>query len=142
MAEGSFDNRSWHFFLRLLNCLQVLVGRNWKWLVVDWSSTQGALITIQCAIDILANVFNTNVPYKLEVCKTTLFPLLKFGQIGPGLDLDSFLLALVHEFNVNVIPVDTLKFPRRFTDGSLPTISNLNGSSENENEYKISIYRS
>ena len=53
---------------------------------------------------------------------------MKLGETGPGVDFDSFLLALISEFNAKRIPVNALQCPRKFTDGSTPAVANLEGT--------------
>lgn len=52
----------WAFFLKLLSCLFTLLGNNLQHTVRRWASLEGIDIPIQCAMDILSNLCNTDNP--------------------------------------------------------------------------------
>lgn len=64
----------------------------------------------------------------MQIAKTQVAGLLKHTKIGPSVDFDVLLLALVHEFMLGECPCDPWASPRRITDGRLPAITNLGGA--------------
>ena len=64
----------------------------------DWQSSEGALLPVQCMMDVLANVYNDNSPAGLPVSQQQLLPLMQESRLGPALDLDAFLQVLVNDF--------------------------------------------
>ena len=57
---------AWAFFIRLLSCLVHLLGDQAQHTVRRWSSIDGTDIPLQCAMDILANLYNTDEPTRLH----------------------------------------------------------------------------
>lgn len=49
-------------------------------------------------MDVLANCYNTDAPALLDCVRRGLVPLIRQGRRGPGIDLDAFLLVMLHEF--------------------------------------------
>lgn len=72
------------------------------------------------------------VPYRsgraVQITKTQVAGLLKQTKIGPSVDFDVLLMALVHEFMVGECPCQPWAAPRRITDGRLPSLTNLGGA--------------
>lgn len=58
---------------------------------------EGALVPVQCVMDVLANAYNDNSPAGLPVAQQQLLPLVQDSRLGPALDLDAFLQVLVTE---------------------------------------------
>lgn len=54
--------------------------------------------------------------------------LLKQSRIGPAVDMDVLLLAIVHDHMKGECPRDAWVFPRRITDGRLPALNNVGGA--------------
>jgi hypothetical protein len=54
--------------------------------------------------------------------------LLKHSKIGPAVDFDVLLLAIVHDFMQGECPREGWCWPRRIIDGRLPAITNIGGS--------------
>ena len=63
----------------------------------DWQSSEGALVPVQCVMDVLANAYNDNSPAALPVAQQLLLPLVQDSRLGPALGLDAFLQVLVTE---------------------------------------------
>lgn len=54
--------------------------------------------------------------------------LIKQSRIGPAVDLDVLLLAIIHDHMKGECPREAWVFPRRITDGRLPAINNVGGA--------------
>ena len=65
-------------------------------LLQEWQSSNGAVIPIQCVMDVVGNAFNNNNPAGLPVAQH-LLPLIQDSRTGPAIDLDAFLLAMLEE---------------------------------------------
>ena len=62
----------------------------------DWQSSDGAVIPIQCIMDVVGNAFNNNNPAELPVAQR-LLPLILDSRKGPAIDFDAFLLTMLEE---------------------------------------------
>ena len=69
---------AWAFFVRLLSCLTDLLGDQAQQIVRRWSSMEGTDIPLQCAMDILANLYNTDEPTCPSVSHLLLFLISVF----------------------------------------------------------------
>lgn len=65
-------------------------------LLQEWQGNGGAVIPIQCIMDVVGNAFNTDNPAGLPVAQQ-LLPLIQDSRKGPAIDLDAFLLAMLEE---------------------------------------------
>lgn len=63
----------------------------------DWGGSDGAVVPIQCVLDVVGNAFNTNDPASLPVAHDHLLPLIQDSNKGPAIDLDALLLVLLEE---------------------------------------------
>ena len=66
-------------------------------LVQEWGGSDGAVVPIQCVLDVVGNAFNTNDPASLPVVQDHLLPLIQDSSKGPAVDLDALLLVLLEE---------------------------------------------
>ena len=62
----------------------------------EWESSDGAVLPIQCIMDVVGNAFNSNNPAGLPVAQH-LLPLIQDSRKGPAIDFDAFLLAMLEE---------------------------------------------
>ncbi|KAL4458548.1 hypothetical protein ABPG75_013413 [Micractinium tetrahymenae] len=125
-SGGSGSSRSlqhpaaWQLFVRLLCCLRALQGGGWDALVKEWmDSEEGVQLALQCVMDLLANLYNTDAPALLDSMRRGLVPLVRQGRRGPAVDLDAFLLVCMNEYCDGNCPISPLALPRRLTDGAL-----------------------
>ena len=65
-------------------------------LLQEWESNDGAVLPIQCIMDVIGNAFNSNNPAGLPVAQQ-LLPLIVDSRKGPAIDFDAFLLAMLEE---------------------------------------------
>jgi hypothetical protein len=56
----------WQQFLLLLHAAKQLTGKLWKPLLRDWAAAAGALLPLQCVLDLLGNVYNASSLTLLE----------------------------------------------------------------------------
>lgn len=61
-SNGTSERHEWGFLLKLLSCLCILLGDDIESTLRSWASLKGTDIPIQCAMDVLANVYNTDSP--------------------------------------------------------------------------------
>ena len=66
-------------------------------LLQEWGGNDGAVVPIQCVLDVVGNAFNTNDPASLPVVHDHLLPLIQDSNKGPAVDLDALLLVLLEE---------------------------------------------
>ena len=80
-----------------------------------------AMIRLAVAMDVVANVYNTDVPREIPVAAGTLIPraeeFVSGGRVELGLDLDFFLASLMDEYAAGRAPVNPMSAPRR-VDGT------------------------
>jgi hypothetical protein len=80
-----------------------------------------AMIRLAVAMDVVANVYNTDVPREIPVAAGTLIPraeeFVSGGRVELGLDLDFFLASLMDEYAAGHAPVNPMSAPRR-VDGT------------------------
>ena len=80
-----------------------------------------AMIRLAVAMDVVANVYNTDVPREIPVAAGTLIPRAEEctsgGRVELGLDLDFFLASLMDEYAAGNAPVNPMSAPRR-VDGT------------------------
>lgn len=119
--------KHFHFFFEALDCIRRLLGINWRVVVGEWEQGR-ANLPMACALDVVANMYNTNGPEKLAIVNDTIMKLVKDAKLGPSVDLDMFLTILLKEFSASKIPVFPLFNPRR-CDAS-QTIGNIGGNSK------------
>ncbi|DBB10139.1 TPA: hypothetical protein ACH3X3_001723 [Trebouxia sp. C0006] len=125
VVDGHIPSAGWLFFLHVLHCVKALQGDGWQGLVQEWGGSDGAVVPIQCVLDVIGNAFNTNYPASLPVVQDHLLPLIQDSNKGPAVDLDALLLVLLEESLAGRCPCTPLLLPRRITDGSLANASNL-----------------
>lgn len=65
-------------------------------LLQEWQSSEGAVLPIQCIMDVVGNAFNDNNPAGLPVAQH-LLPLIQDSRKGPAIDFDAFLLVMLEE---------------------------------------------
>lgn len=63
----------------------------------------------------------------VQITRTQVAVLLKQSRIGPAVDLDVLLMAIIHDHMKGECPRDSWVFPRRITDGRLPALNNIGG---------------
>lgn len=115
---------AWRFVRRVLRCLRALQGRAWPQLLREWGEAQeGVGLPLAAAMDLLANLYNTDEPALLGVARQRLLPLVRAGRRGPALDLDALLLVLAGEWAAGACPVSPLTVPRRLTSGTLAAMA-------------------
>ncbi|KAK3269411.1 hypothetical protein CYMTET_22145 [Cymbomonas tetramitiformis] len=119
--------KHFHFFFEALDCIRRLLGINWRLVVGEWEQGR-ANLPMACALDVVANMYNTNGPEKLAIVNETIMKLVKDAKLGPSVDLDMFLTILLKEFSASKIPVFPLFNPRR-CDAS-QAMGNLGGNSK------------
>jgi hypothetical protein len=56
----------WQQFLLLLHAAKQLTGGLWKSVLRDWAGASGALLPLQCVLDLLGNVYNVSSMAALE----------------------------------------------------------------------------
>jgi hypothetical protein len=66
LLRGAWGVQHWRQLLLLLHAVRQLTGGLWKGLLREWASPRGALLPLQCVLDLLANVYNTNSVAALE----------------------------------------------------------------------------
>ena len=80
-----------------------------------------AMIRLAVTMDVVANVYNTDVPREIPVAAGTLIPraeeFVSGGRVELGLDLDFFLASLMDEYAAGNAPVNPMSAPRR-VDGT------------------------
>lgn len=65
----------------------------------EWAEAEeGVGLPLQCVMDVLANIYNTDAPALLDCARRSLVPLIRQGRRGPSIDADAFLLVMVNEF--------------------------------------------
>jgi hypothetical protein len=92
-----WPTRAWPFYLQLLACLKGLLGSNWRATCKAWASPGGTLLPLQCAADLLGNVYNVQDLGELGELGRTFLEAMVQGPAGPGLDLDLLLFMLVQQ---------------------------------------------
>jgi hypothetical protein len=65
--ENMLPSSAWRFLLCVLLCVHRLMGANWKLLVKAWPGRNGAPVPLQAVMDLLANLFNAEMPTSLPV---------------------------------------------------------------------------
>jgi len=63
---GAWGVGHWQHFLLLLHAAKQLMGGLWKGVLRDWATVGGALLPLQCVLDLLGNVYNANSLGALE----------------------------------------------------------------------------
>eukprot|EP00854_Cymbomonas_tetramitiformis_P001646 gene1646-2292_t len=86
--------KHFHFFFEALDCIRRLLGINWRLVVGEWEQGR-ANLPMACALDVVANMYNTNGPEKLAIVNETIMKLVKDAKLGPSVDLDMFLTILL-----------------------------------------------
>eukprot|EP00892_Ulva_mutabilis_P008523 jgi/Ulvmu1/6042/UM027_0019.1 len=128
VPEDFLGHEPWQFLVKALFCTRLLMDVNWRLLVRAWPTDRGAPLPVPAVMDLLANLYNAENPTQLPVTKAQVAGLLKQTKIGPAVDFDVLLLALVHEFMLGECPQQPWAAPRRITDGRLPSLTNLGGA--------------
>jgi hypothetical protein len=60
-ASCGWGQQHWHHFLLLLHAIKRLTAGSWKATIKDWASAKGARLPLQCAHDLLGNVYNCDL---------------------------------------------------------------------------------
>ena len=63
----------------------------------EWRCSEGALLPIQCVMDVLGNAYNDNNPAGLPVAQQQVLPLVQNSRMGPAVDMDALLQVLLSE---------------------------------------------
>ena len=92
-----------------------------------WTSLDGAVIPLSCAIDVLGNVYNTNTPTSHASVMRYMSSLTHSSETGMSVALDPLLLELLDDCAAGRCPVEPMECPRRITDGSLGNAKNMLG---------------
>lgn len=66
LTGASWGMQHWQQFLLLLHAAKQLTGGLWKSLLRDWAAAGGALLPLQCVLDLLGNVYNASSLMLLE----------------------------------------------------------------------------
>lgn len=65
--EAPLPAAAWRFWLSALLCTRQLMAANWRLLLQAWPSPRGAPLPLPAVMDLLANVFNAELPTSLPV---------------------------------------------------------------------------
>ena len=120
-ADRRFASQeAFHVFCSLLDCATRADVDFYAHTLVKWRDG-GAMIRLAVAMDVVANVYNTDVPREIPVAAGTLIPraeeFVSGGRVELGLDLDFFLASLMDEYAAGNAPVNPMSAPRR-VDGT------------------------
>ena len=120
-ADRRFASQeAFHVFCSLLGCATRADVDFYAHTLVKWRDG-GAMIRLAVAMDVVANVYNTDVPREIPVAAGTLIPraeeFVSGGRVELGLDLDFFLASLMDEYAAGNAPVNPMSAPRR-VDGT------------------------
>jgi hypothetical protein len=66
LTGAPWGAQHWQQFLLLLHAAKQLTGGLWKPMLRDWASAGGALLPLQCVLDLLGNVYNASSLAVLE----------------------------------------------------------------------------
>ena len=121
-ADRRFASQeAFHVFCSLLDCATRADDDFSAHTLVKWRDGGGAMIRLAVAMDVVANVYNTDVPMEIPVAAGTLIPraeeFTSGGRVELGLDLDFFLASLMDEYAAGRAPVNPMSAPRR-VDGT------------------------
>lgn len=83
MEESGLSPRhnTWQFFLKLLLCVFELLGESLNSTLRKWSSLEGVSLPLQCIMDVLANLYNTDNPAGVPLNQS--FSILIFPRLIP-----------------------------------------------------------
>ena len=120
-ADRRFASQeAFHVFCSLLDCATRADVDFYAHTLVKWRDGC-AMIRLAVAMDVVANVYNTDVPREIPVAAGTLIPraeeFVSGGRVELGLDLDFFLASLMDEYAAGHAPVNPMSAPRR-VDGT------------------------
>ena len=120
-ADRRFASQeAFHVFCSLLDCATRADVDFYAHTLVKWRDGC-AMIRLAVAMDVVANVYNTDVPREIPVAAGTLIPraeeFVSGGRVELGLDLDFFLASLMDEYAAGRAPVNPMSAPRR-VDGT------------------------
>ena len=120
-ADRRFASQeAFHVFCSLLECATRADVDFYAHTLVKWRDGC-AMIRLAVAMDVVANVYNTDVPREIPVAAGTLIPraeeFVSGGRVELGLDLDFFLASLMDEYAAGNAPVNPMSAPRR-VDGT------------------------
>ena len=120
-ADRRFASQeAFHVFCSLLDCATRADVDFYAHTLVKWRDGC-AMIRLAVAMDMVANVYNTDVPREIPVAAGTLIPraeeFVSGGRVELGLDLDFFLASLMDEYAAGNAPVNPMSAPRR-VDGT------------------------
>ena len=120
-ADRRFASQeAFHVFCSLLDCAMRADDDFSAHTLAKWRDG-GAMIRLAVAMDVVANVYNTDVPREIPVAAGTLIPraeeFVSGGRVELGLDLDFFLASLMDEYAAGNAPVNPMSAPRR-VDGT------------------------
>ncbi len=63
----------------------------------DWAQPGGALVPMQCVMDLLGNAYNVTHPAALDFCARCVVPNIQESRLGPSMDLDALLQVLLDD---------------------------------------------
>ena len=120
-ADRRFASQeAFHVFCSLLDCATRADVDFSAHTLAKWRDG-GAMIRLAVAMDVVANVYNTDAPREIPVAAGTLIPraeeFVSGGRVELGLDLDFFLASLMDEYAAGNAPVNPMSAPRR-VDGT------------------------
>ena len=120
-ADRRFASQeAFHVFCSLLDCATRADVDFYAHTLVKWRDGC-AMIRLAVAMDVVTNVYNTDVPREIPVAAGTLIPraeeFVSGGRVELGLDLDFFLASLMDEYAAGNAPVNPMSAPRR-VDGT------------------------
>ena len=120
-ADRRFASQeAFHVFCSLLDCATRADDDFSAHTLAKWRDGR-AMIRLAVAMDVVANVYNTDVPREIPVAAGTLIPraeeFVSGGRVELGLDLDFFLASLMDEYAAGNAPVNPMSAPRR-VDGT------------------------
>ncbi|CAG9460963.1 unnamed protein product [Pedinophyceae sp. YPF-701] len=112
-SDPLFGDLTFGFLLQVLLCIKKLMGLKFRILAKEWRAGP-AHLPHNVALDVLANLWNSDDPTQLAVFQQRLAPSARErGTSGVTIDLDIFLDALASAFNSETLPRDALSEPRR-----------------------------
>ena len=63
----------------------------------EWAQPGGAVVPMQCVMDLLGNAYNVTNPAALDFCTRCVVPNIQDSRLGPSMDLDALLQVLLDD---------------------------------------------
>ena len=73
----------------------------------DWAQPGGALVPMQCVMDLLGNAYNVSNPAALDFCARCVVPNIQDSRLGPSMDLDALLQVLLDDLEAGELLLGT-----------------------------------